>query len=84
MLNKEWKKEQKLQQHLDQFEVQIPEKLATYKKSRLDRFITYLGSPAKDPLEKWNSTSAGYTALRIMPIVCGLVLAIVQWLSIGI
>ncbi|WP_042478066.1 hypothetical protein [Bacillus ndiopicus] len=83
MLNKEWEKEEKLQRQLDQFEVQIPEKLATHKKSRWDRFITYLGSPAKDPLEEWSSTTTGYAALRIMPLACGLVLAIMQWLSIG-
>ncbi|MCT6923216.1 hypothetical protein [Metasolibacillus sp.] len=83
MLNDEWKEEHELQRRLDQFDVQIPEKLVTYKKSRWDRFITYLGSPAKDPLEKWNSTSTGYTMLRIAPIICGFVLAVVQWLSIG-
>ncbi|MEC1179816.1 hypothetical protein P9B03_15055 [Metasolibacillus meyeri] len=72
-----------MQRQLDQFDVQIPEKLASYKKSRWDRFITYLGSPAQDPLEKWNSTSTGYTTLRMAPIVGGLVLAVVQWLSVG-
>ncbi|GLC90550.1 hypothetical protein [Lysinibacillus piscis] len=83
MLKDEWKNEHELQQQLDRFDVPIPEKLATYKKNRWDRFITYLGAPAKDPFEQISSTSFGYTALRIVPLACAVILALVQLFSVA-
>lgn len=78
MLKNEFHKEQWLKDSLDQDKVEIPKQLITYKKSRWQRFIQYLASPTKDPLEPIYSSSVGYTSLKIFPIVTAVFITILQ------
>lgn len=78
MLKDEFHREQQLKNSLDEYEVEIPKQLAQFKKSRWQRLIQYLASPTKDPLEPICSSSAGYTALKVLPIVTGIFITILQ------
>jgi len=78
MLKNEFHKEQWLKDSLDQDKVEIPKQLITYKKSRWQRFIQYLASPTKDPLEPICSSSVGYTSLKLLPIVTAVFITILQ------
>ncbi|MGG2055302.1 hypothetical protein ABFY48_12970 [Lysinibacillus pakistanensis] len=78
MLKNEFHKEQWLKDSLDQDKIEIPKQLITYKKSRWQRFIQYLASPTKDPLEPIYSSSIGHTSLKILPIVTAVFITILQ------
>jgi len=78
MLKNEFHKEQWLKDSLDQDKVEIPKQLITYKKSRWQRFIQYLASPTKDPLEPIYSSSVGYASLKLLPIVTAVFITILQ------
>ena len=78
MLKDEFQKEQWLKDSLDQDKVEIPKQLMTYKKSRWQRFLQYLASPTKDPLEPICTSSFGYTSLKVVPIVAAVFITILQ------
>ncbi|MGE7692585.1 hypothetical protein ACQKNC_00500 [Lysinibacillus sp. NPDC094177] len=78
MLKDEFQKEQWLKDSLDHDKVEIPKQLMTYKKSRWQRFLQYLASPTKDPLEPICTSSIGYTSLKIVPIVAAVFITILQ------
>ena len=76
-MKEEIKKEKELSRMLDRYEVRIPDKLRE-KPSPWLRFVNYICSPTKDPLEEVNETSFGFNFLRIAPLACGFVLAVIQ------
>ena len=78
MLKDEFKKEDKLAKELDQFHVTVPEQKLMQKQTAWQRFIRYLASPAKDPLEKTTVTLTGLNLTRIVPLALGLGISIVQ------
>jgi len=78
MLKDEFQKERWLKDSLDKDEVEIPKQLMTYKKSRWQRFLQYLASPTKDPLEPICTSSVGYTSLKVVPIVAAVCITILQ------
>lgn len=78
MLKDEFQKEQWLKDSLDHDKVEIPKQLMTYKKSRWQRFLQYLASPTKDPLEPICTSSVGYTSLKVVPIVAAVFITILQ------
>ncbi|MEK4628624.1 MAG: hypothetical protein ABS944_10995 [Solibacillus sp.] len=74
----EWKDEKVLVKMLDQYEVKVPiDKLAATPSKYL-RFIRYLTSPAKDPLDLVTESVRGYQLAKLLPLGCGLFLAILQ------
>lgn len=77
-MKEDFKNEEKLTNLLDTYKVEVPTKKLSVKQSPFNRFIRYLGSPAKDPLEKLSDSNNGYLFLKLFPIACGLFLAIVQ------
>ncbi|GEN86123.1 hypothetical protein [Oceanobacillus sojae] len=78
MLKDEFNKEDKLKEELDQFHVIVPEPKLVQKQTAWQRFIRYLASPAKDPLEKTTVTFTGLNLTRIVPLALGIVISIVQ------
>lgn len=78
MLKDEFHKEPQLKSSLDEYKVEVPKQLMHFKKSRWQRFLQYLASPTKDPLEPICTSSRGFTSLKVVPIVCGIFITIVQ------
>ncbi|GGP11904.1 MULTISPECIES: hypothetical protein [Oceanobacillus] len=78
MLKDEFKKEDTLKKELDQFHVIVPEQKLMQKQVAWQRFIHYLASPAKDPLEKTTVTFTGLNLTRIVPLALGIGISIVQ------
>ncbi|MGN4124740.1 hypothetical protein ACMGD3_06930 [Lysinibacillus sphaericus] len=56
----------------------MSKQLINYKKSRWQRFIQYLASPTKDPLEPIYTSSVGFTLLKIVPLVTAIFMTILQ------
>ena len=77
-MKEEFKNEKELTKRLDAYKVDIPTKKLAIKQSAFDRFIRYLASPAKDPLEKLSDSSSGYMFLKLFPLACGIFLAVMQ------
>ncbi|MEO4053085.1 hypothetical protein [Solibacillus sp. CAU 1738] len=80
MLKDEFDKEPSLQKRLDEYEVKVPQSLAHFKTNRWLRFVEYLASPTKDPLEQVHSSSSGFTAMQIVPIASAVFITILQLL----
>ncbi|MFJ7951089.1 hypothetical protein ACIQZG_06100 [Lysinibacillus sp. NPDC096418] len=80
MLKDEFNNEPQLKNSLDEYEIEVPKQLTHFKKSRWQRFIHYLASPTKDPLEPICSSSIGYTSLKVIPIVTAIFITIIQLL----
>ena len=80
MLKDEFKNEPSLQNRMDEYEVKVPQSLAHFKTNRWQRFIDLLASPAKDPLERVNSSSSGYSAMKIVPLASAVLITIIQLL----
>lgn len=78
MLKDEFHKEPQLKNSFDQYEVELPKQLLCYKKSRWQRFIQYLVSPTKDPLELICTSSVGFTLLKIVPLGTAIFMTILQ------
>lgn len=78
MLKDEFNKEDNLKKELDQFHVIVPEHKLKQKQTAWQRFIRYLASPAKDPLEKTTVTFTGLNLTRIVPLALGIGISIVQ------
>ncbi|MEK3765439.1 hypothetical protein [Solibacillus sp. FSL K6-4121] len=77
-MKEDFKNEEELANLLDTYKIDVPTKKLAVKQSPFSRFIRYLGSPAKDPLEKLSDSNNGYLFLKLFPIVCGIFLAMVQ------
>ncbi|MFF5994672.1 hypothetical protein AAGS61_07910 [Lysinibacillus sp. KU-BSD001] len=78
MLKDEFDKEPSLQKRLDEYKVEVPQSLAQFKVSRWQRFIEFLASPAKDPLEQIHSSSSGYNAMKLVPLASAVLITILQ------
>jgi hypothetical protein len=69
-----------LKMHLDSYHVDTPE--IPRKKSSFDRILSFLASPAANPLENYINKGGSLTLLTASPIAVGAVLAIVQLLRL--
>lgn len=78
MLKDELKKEDKLKKELDQFHVIVPKQKLIQKQTAWQRFIRFLASPAKDPLEKTTVTLTGLNLTRTIPLTLGIGISIIQ------
>ncbi len=74
------KQEPFLKMHLDSYHVNIPE--ISRKKSKFDRILSFLASPAVNPLENYINKGGSLTLLTASPIAIGAVLAIAQLLRL--
>ncbi|MEK4228240.1 hypothetical protein [Solibacillus sp. FSL H8-0538] len=72
------KKDKALMQHLEQYKVEVPAFTSKTKKTSWNRFIHYLASPTKDPLEQLSTSSAGYISLKVVPLVAAFVITVIQ------
>lgn len=70
-----FKKEPFLCQRLDEYHVQVPD--FTMESNRWERFISFLASPANNPLEALISTENGMMMIKIVPLVGATILAII-------
>ena len=77
-MKEDFKNEEELANLLDTYKVDVPTKKLSVKQSPFNRFIRYLGSPAKDPLADLSEGKNGYLFLKLFPIACGIFLALVQ------
>jgi hypothetical protein len=66
--------------HLDSYHVDVPD--IPRKKSKFDRILSFLASPAVNPLETYINKGGSITLLTASPIAVGAVLAIVQLLRL--
>ena len=69
-------KDQHLRTKLDEYHVDIPD--FPMKPKKWERFINFLASPAKDPLDPLISTSDGVLLLKIAPVIGTAAMAIIQ------
>lgn len=75
-----FKEETELSKQLDQYEIAIPTEQLHKKRSHYERFIRYLASPTKDPLEHVTASSFGLLLLKVLPLPAGILLALLQGL----
>lgn len=73
-----FKKELHLRTKLDEYHVDIPNFPMQSRGKRWERFINFLASPAKDPIEPLISTTAGFAVLKLAPIIGMAVISILQ------
>jgi hypothetical protein len=69
-------KEPYLRSKLNEYHIEVPD--FPMKTSKWGRFIQFLASPTKDPLESVVSTENGILALKIAPAAGGIGLVLVQ------
>lgn len=81
-MKEEFKEEIELSKQLNQYKVEIPKHKLNQKLTIYQRFIRYLASPTQDPLEQVTASSTGYLSLKTLPLVCGLLLALLQGILI--
>lgn len=77
-MKEEFKGEVELSKMLDLDKVDVPRQKLNQRLSLYQRFIRYLASPTKDPLERVTTSSAGFFSFNTLPIACGLLLAFLQ------
>ncbi|MER2107411.1 MAG: hypothetical protein ABS949_10780 [Solibacillus sp.] len=75
-----FKEEPELEKRLAQYEVRVPKYKLSQKKSYYQRLIRYLASPAHNPLEPLVDSAKGYVFLKTIPLVCGILFAVLQGL----
>lgn len=71
-------KDQQLRKRLDEYHVGIPD--FPMKPNRWERFINFLASPAKDPLDPFISTSNGLLVLKLVPLLGTVAIVFIQML----
>lgn len=74
----EFQQEKELMEQLNAYEVRIPKQKIAIKQTSWQRFIRYLASPTRDPLEKVTESARGVNLSRTVPLACGLFITIVQ------
>lgn len=79
-MKEEFNKETELSKQLDEYKIMIPTKQLNKKRSYYERFLRYLASPTKDPLEHMTASSSGLLLLKILPVPAVLLLALLQGL----
>lgn len=77
-MKEEINKDEELAKWLAHYEVTVPTKKLAMKQTSYQRFIRYLGSPAKDPLENLADSTQGFHFLKLFPLAAYLFLAILQ------
>ncbi|TDL31301.1 hypothetical protein E2R51_13080 [Jeotgalibacillus sp. S-D1] len=73
-----FKNDQFIKSKLDEYHVEIPDIPIRTKTKRWDRFISYLGSPAKNPIEPAVSTTNRLLLVKTVPLVGAAVLTLLQ------
>lgn len=61
---------------LDEYHVVVPD--FPVKSNKWNRFLQFLGSPAKDPFESLASTEGGILAMKVVPAASGAGLMLLQ------
>lgn len=79
-MKEEFREETELTKQLDQYKITIPTQQLSKKRSRYERFIRYLASPTKDPLEHVTASSSGLLLLKVLPLPAVILLALLQGL----
>jgi len=79
-MKEEFKNEIELLEQLDKYKVEVPKHRLNEKLTPYQRFIRYLASPTKNPLEEVTATSTGFLYLKVLPLVGGLLIALLQGL----
>lgn len=79
-MKEEFKEETELSKQLEQYKITIPTEQLNKKRSHFDRFLRYLTSPTKDPLEQVTASSTGLLFLKVLPVPAVLLLALLQGL----
>lgn len=69
-------RERFLSSKLDEYHVNVPD--FPMKRSKWDRFLRFLASPAKNPLEPIITSSDGMLLVKAGPLIAVAVLAIIQ------
>ncbi len=65
-----------LKSRLDQYKVDVPE--FEMKRSRTDRWVHYLASPAKNPFDPLLDTMRTWTLAKVIPVVLSAGVACLQ------
>jgi hypothetical protein len=71
-----FKKDPYLRTKLDEYHVEVPD--FPRKPNRWGRFINFLASPAKDPIEPLVSTSGGVLLLKVAPLIAIAAFGLIQ------
>lgn len=71
-----------LRWHLDSDQFDVPD--IPLKRSRMDRLIRYLCSPADNPFEHYINHAGSLTVLALSPILVGVAFIIFQLVRIGL
>lgn len=72
-----FEKDHHLKNKLNEYHVEVPD--FPMKANRWERFIRFLASPAKDPLEPLISTNNGLIALTLAPVIAAAAFALIQF-----
>ena len=72
------KKEENLRIKLDEYEINMPE--FSVRSGRWEKFIYFLVSPTKNPLESFMTTTRKLTMVKIVPIVVTIAITFIQFL----
>jgi len=65
-----------LRKKLSSYKVNVPE--FSMKRNRWDRFINFLASPAKNPLEHLIASTKSIIALTSIPLISAIMISILQ------
>ncbi|WP_342533763.1 hypothetical protein MHB40_01735 [Lysinibacillus sp. FSL K6-0057] len=79
-MKEEFRKEKALSKQLEQYKIEIPTHQLNKRLTLYERFIRYLASPTKDPLEHVTASSSGLLSLKILPLPFVILLAFLQGL----
>jgi len=79
-MSQDLNKNHHLRKKLDEYHVNIPD--FQMKPNRWERFIHFLASPSKDPLEPLLSTTNGVLVLKLVPIIGTVAIAFIHVLLI--
>lgn len=73
----EFKEETQLSKQFDQYKItSLPSDCK--KRSHFERFLRYLASPTKDPLERMTASSSGLLLLKVLSVPAVIFLAFLQ------
>ena len=79
-MKEEFKDETELSKQLDQYKIAIPKDKLNKKLTLYERFIRYLASPTKDPLEHVTTSSYGLLSLKLL--IAGLLSTMISLLEL--
>lgn len=79
-MKEEFNEETELSKQLEHYKIKIPTEQLQKKRAHLERFLRYLASPTKNPLEHMTASSSGLLLLKVLPVPVVLLLALLQGL----